>query len=189
MKLRRLRPHTVRGADKSVAVTVPVETAELIPPEGHDVEPEVRESLKVQAMLADIGCQMGLKIWIPKGDRGGVLKEWMDAAGSLLDRLPLNYDDATLKTVEQIDVLWLAGRSIIRAFEVEHTTSIYSGLLRMADLLTSSPTWIFAYHCRACNKTRQGFSGDTTARVFVTGSAPVVRALHLFELRCVAKLG
>ena len=38
----------------------------------------------------------------------------------LLERLPLNYDDTTLRTIEQIDVLWLKGRSIRRAFEVEH---------------------------------------------------------------------
>src|SRR5690242_21750466 len=29
--------------------------------------------------------------------------------------------------------------SIVRAFEVEHTTSVYSGILRMADLLALQP--------------------------------------------------
>ena len=29
--------------------------------------------------------------------------------------------------------------AIVAAFEVEHTTSIYSGLLRMSDLLTMQP--------------------------------------------------
>jgi len=53
--------------------------------------------------------------------------------------LPLNYDETTLKTVGRIDVLWLKGRAIMRAFEVEHTTSIYSGILRMADLLALQP--------------------------------------------------
>ena len=187
-EVKAFETHTVRGADKSVAVTVPVETAELIPPEGHDVEPEVRESLKVQAMLADIGCQMGLKIWIPKGDRGGVLKEWMDAAGSLLDRLPLNYDDATLKTVEQIDVLWLRGRSIIRAFEVEHTTSIYSGLLRMADLLALQPNMDIRLHIVAPATKRDKVFQEIRRPVFsLLEPRPVVRALHLFELRCVAR--
>jgi hypothetical protein len=36
-------------------------------------------------------------------------------------------------------MLWLKGRAIIRAFEVEHTTAIYSGLLRMADLCALLP--------------------------------------------------
>jgi hypothetical protein len=44
-----------------------------------------------------------------------------------------------MKTIENIDVLWLKGISILRAFEVEHTTSIYSGILRMADLLALLP--------------------------------------------------
>ena len=38
-----------------------------------------------------------------------------------------------------IDVLWLQGEAIVAAFEVEHTTTIYSGLLRMADLVSMQP--------------------------------------------------
>jgi hypothetical protein len=60
--------------------------------------------------------------------------------------LPLNYDETTLKTIEQIDVIWLKGRAITRAFEVEHTTSIYSGLLRMADLLALQPNMDIRLH-------------------------------------------
>ena len=89
---------------------------------------------------------MGLSIWIPRADRGGVLKEWKDGGQNLLERLPLNYDDTTLRTIEQIDVLWLRGRSIVRAFEVEHTTSVYSGILRMADLLALQPNMDIKLH-------------------------------------------
>ena len=64
----------------------------------------------------------------------------------VLDSLPLNYDDTTLGTVEQIDVLWLKGRSMARAFEIEHTTAIYSGLLRMADLLALQPNMDIRLH-------------------------------------------
>jgi len=39
-------------------------------------------------------------------------------AAKLLDTLPLNYEDITLRTIEQIDVIWLQRRSIVRAFEV-----------------------------------------------------------------------
>ncbi|MBD2124441.1 hypothetical protein [Trichocoleus sp. FACHB-262] len=80
-----------------------------------------------------------MKIWIPKNDRTAVLNERKSTEQSVLKMLPLNYDEITLKTIEQIDVLWLKGRAIVRAFEVEHTTSIYSGLLRMADLLALQP--------------------------------------------------
>lgn len=158
--------HTVRRADKTVAVTVPTETSEPAQQESAQVESEVRESIKVQAILAEIGSQMRLKIWIPKADRGGVLKEWKKPGVALLDRLPLNYDDATLKTIEQIDVLWLRGRSIVRAFEVEHTTSIYSGLLRMADLLALQPNMDISLHIVAPTTKREKVFQEIRRPVF-----------------------
>ena len=43
-----------------------------------------------------------------------------------------------------IDVVWLTGvNHVAAAFEVEHTTSVYSGLLRMADLAALSPNLSF----------------------------------------------
>jgi hypothetical protein len=99
----------------------------------------MRESIKVQAAIGMIGAKMGFTIWIPRADRGLVRREWGAAACPMVESLPLSYDDATVRTVEQIDVLWLKGQSIVRAFEVEHTTSIYSGILRMADLLALQP--------------------------------------------------
>lgn len=141
-----LETHAVRRTDKTVAVTVPPAQSVDVDELGTDSTTDIRESLKIQALLADIGSQMGLKIWIPKADRGGVSREWKDTGTALLDRLPLNYDDATLKTIEQIDILWLRGRSIVRAFEVEHTTSVYSGLLRMADLLALQPNMDIRLH-------------------------------------------
>lgn len=142
---RRLVGHRVRRADKDVSVTVPedssatAETSQLL------VE-EVRESIRIQALLAEMGSRMGMQIWIPRSDRTAVLGEWRGDHAPVLDRLPLNYDDTTLKTIEQIDMLWLRGRAIKRAFEVEHTTSIYSGILRMADLLALQPNMDIRLH-------------------------------------------
>jgi hypothetical protein len=53
--------------------------------------------------------------------------------------LPLQFDEATNRTIELIHVLWLKGNAIIAAFEIESTTSIYSGLLRIADLVAMQP--------------------------------------------------
>ena len=117
---QKLVTHRVRALEKTVTVSVPEEVEE---PE-ETADQEVRESVRVQALLAQIGAKMGLRIWIPARDRSAVLREWEDEGGALLEVLPLSYDVATLKTIEQIDVIWLRGRSILRAFEVEHTTSI-----------------------------------------------------------------
>lgn len=141
----RLVTHRVRRVGKEVTVSVPQssDTVDQVAPEHHT---EVRESIKVQALLAKVGAYMGMNIWIPRNDRTAILSEWANDADSLLDVLPLNYDDTTLKTIEQIDVLWLKGRAIVRAFEVEHTTSIYSGILRMADLLALQPNMSIRLH-------------------------------------------
>jgi len=140
---KRLTTHRIRRADKDVTVTVPEDTdAEEL----EATRPDIRESTKIQALLAEIGSRMGMQIWVPRSDRTGVLTEWRGDHPPVLERLPLNYDDTTLKTIEQIDVLWLTGRAIKRAFEVEHTTSVYSGILRMADLLALQPNMDIRLH-------------------------------------------
>ena len=83
---------------------------------------------------------MGLNIWAPKSDRG---KTWngktISSLPKLLSALPTQFDEITTGTIENIDVLWLSGNAIVAAFEVEHTTAIYSGRSRMSDLLTMQP--------------------------------------------------
>ncbi len=142
---RKLSTHRVRRVDKDVAVSVPEngddEDRSPTPAQG-----EVRESFQIQALLAEIGSRMGMQVWLPRSDRAAVTAEWKGDHSPPLERLPLNYDEITLKTIEQIDVLWLKGRSIRRAFEVEHTTSVYSGILRMADLLALQPNMDIRLH-------------------------------------------
>lgn len=125
-----------------------------------------RESIRIQARLCRIGEAMGLKIWLPVNDRSRVLEHWKPQAGVLLDRLPLNYDETTLDTIKRIDVLWLRGRMIRRAFEVEHSTAIYSGLLRMADLCALLPNINVALHIVAPENRRDKVFQEITRPVF-----------------------
>lgn len=103
---------------------------------------------------------------MPKNDRAFVLQAWQPEDGSLIEALPLNYDETTLRTIEQIDVLWLKGRSIVRAFEVEHTTAIYSGLLRMADLLALQPNMDIRLHIVAPEERRDKVFTEIRRPVF-----------------------
>jgi hypothetical protein len=140
--LRALRrTETVKASGGVVTVVVPEQVVIEEPPSSPSVvEDEVRESIQKQALLAEVGAKMGYSIWIPKSDRQRVISQLSEEAKEgLIDFLPVNYDKVTFRTIENIDVLWLERSMLVRAFEVEHTTSIYSGLLRMADLLALQP--------------------------------------------------
>lgn len=155
---------TVQREDKQVAVVVPQDS----PLEVSDKvdEGELRESLQIQAALAEVGSQMGFQIWLPRADRARVLTKWKPQDGVLLDELPVGFDHITMKTIEQIDVLWLKRRSVVRAFEVEHTTSIYSGLLRMADLLAMQPNLKIKLHIVAPSSRREKVFQEICRPVF-----------------------
>ena len=150
-KRQLARRRKIRALDRVVVVEVPDNDDDDSSLESSvmesTVEPSIRESIQYQAKVAQIGAEMGFRIWVPRNDKTRVLELVPKTMHEkFLDQLPLNYDDTTLSTVEQIDVLWLKGRSMSRAFEIEHTTAIYSGLLRMADLLALQPNMDIHLH-------------------------------------------
>lgn len=150
----------IRTENSEVIVTVPDDTSDRSDTTQNGCHPELRQSYQIQAALAHIGAKMGFRIWVPRSDRQNILTLIPDdKRGHFIEELPLNYDDLTIKTIEQIDVIWLKHRSMARAFEVEHTTAIYSGLLRMADLLALQPNMDIRLHIAAPadrrNKVRQ----------------------------------
>jgi hypothetical protein len=95
---------------------------------------------EIQCHLLTLGAEMGFELWVARNDRS---KEWngvtLGSISGVVSELPTQFNEATNRTIELIDVLWLKGNSIVAAFEVESTTSIYSGLLRMSDLLALQP--------------------------------------------------
>ena len=108
------------------------------------VEPEpageASDHTRLQHILLTLGQEMGFQIWIARNDRGkmcdGVA---LGQLPGIVESLPTQFNEATNRTIELIDVLWLKGNSIVAAFEIECTTVIYSGLLRMSDLLALQP--------------------------------------------------
>ncbi|AWN42535.1 type II restriction endonuclease [Methylobacterium durans] len=91
---------------------------------------------EIQGWLRDLGLALGFGVWIASNDAsrpyaGGRLSD--GCLGRLPERLTEN---GSAETVRLIDVIWLdkATGDVAAAFEVEHTTSIYSGIVRMLDL-------------------------------------------------------
>jgi len=164
---KKLRTSKIRiSSKKEVSITVPDDEETDKEEPQPDLIDEKRDSIKIQANLAEIGERLGLKIWLPRIDRGRVLEIWQPKKESLLEELPLVFDETTLKTIRNIDVLWIKRRSIVRAFEVEDTTSIYSGILRMADLLSLQPMLDIKIHIVAPTNRRDAVKKQITRPVF-----------------------
>jgi len=132
----------IGNRDMDVAVTVPdrEEAGSVVPAEKIEPQPEGRLHTEIQYRLLKLGRDMGFDLWVARNDR---CAEWngcrLGEMPGLVSTLPTQFNDATTRTIELIDVLWLHGNWITAAFEVECTTSVYSGLLRMSDLLALQP--------------------------------------------------
>lgn len=98
-----------------------------------------RTHTEVQGWLRDLGHALGYDVWVASNDRSRVY-DGSRLADGCLDELPAPLAGSSgADAVRLIDVLWLerAGNKpgeVAGAFEVEHTTSIYSGIVRLLDL-------------------------------------------------------
>jgi len=90
---------------------------------------------KVQAWLRDLGLALGYGVWMASNDCG---RAWSGGrlGDGCLGSLPTAIEESTgADAVRLIDVLWLDGEgAVVGAFEVEHSTSIHSGIVRLLDL-------------------------------------------------------
>ena len=94
---------------------------------------------QVQTLLGAIGAARALHVWIPPADRCGL--DWgLARKYALLKKLPLS-SGVTLDILRQIDVVWMRKGTTAPAalFEVEHSTPVYTGLLRFNDIHLSMP--------------------------------------------------
>lgn len=163
-----------RSGDQKTETVVAVPTKEEEEPSTIKDTLDVPGHTEIQWRLLHLGSQMGLNVWAPRSDRG---KEWnnnrIQDVPHLLDSLPTQFDDVTNRTIENIDVLWLKGNAIVAAFEVEHTTSIYSGLLRMSDLLTMQPNIDIKLYLAAPDERFTKFKNEVPRPTFASLSKPL----------------
>jgi hypothetical protein len=130
---------------------------------------------EIQWSLLKLGNDMGLDVWVARNDRS---RDWKGHRFTELPRLradlPLQFDEATSRTIELIDVLWLKGNAVVAAFEIESTTSIYSGLLRMADLIAKQPNLNVPLYLVAPDDQRQKVFAEGNRPTFSRLSPPLV---------------
>jgi type II restriction enzyme len=98
---------------------------------------EESEHTEMQHMFIRIGRALQFDVHVARNDRHRSCSGDSFSQMTLPELPPLNGSMAVQDTVGLIDVLWIdrATHAIVAAFEVEKSTSIYSGILRMKDLV------------------------------------------------------
>jgi len=115
----------------------------------------ISKQKKIQGILAELGKSLGFTVWIARNDHLNKYKN--QQLGKLSSKtfpliVPQEFPQKTEKILQVIDVIWFRKefQQIEAAFEVECTTSIYSGLLRMADLSLCLKRGLLAYNAPDC---------------------------------------
>lgn len=107
-----------------------------------EIRMRVSEHAEIIALLAQIGHERGHGVWIARNEQaqiaGGLAAN--EKLSSLVTARPAKLSGVTnLKTVLDMDLLWLDGETVVTAFEVEATTTMTSGLLRGSNLPAAIP--------------------------------------------------
>jgi hypothetical protein len=172
-KIPQYRVQRRRGS-KMVAASVTVPEVELISDGERPDETKGPTHTEIEWRLLTLGSAMGLDLWVARNDRS---REWqgkrLAEIKGIIEELPTQFNEATNRTIELIDVLWLKGNSIVAAFEVEHTTSIFSGLLRMSDLLALQPNLEIKLYLVGPDERREKFFQEIKRPTFAIREKPL----------------
>jgi len=100
---------------------------------------EENSHLEMQLKLTVMGRELGYHVWVAANDRSRSFNG-VSLRSLTVSELPsLDLPTEVLRTVSLIDVIWIDSEKnqIACAFEIEKSTSIYSGMLRLLDLASS----------------------------------------------------
>jgi len=100
-----------------------------------------RSHTEIQGWLRDLGRALGFDVWIAANDTNRMLPTGRLGEGCIGELPSSIAHTPDGDAIRLIDVIWLDRPSarVVAAFEVEHTTSIYSGILRLKDLALGAP--------------------------------------------------
>jgi hypothetical protein len=137
-------------------------------------EPATTRHTEIQFHLLKLGSEMGLDLWVARNDRSRKFRgEILGEIKGCVDEMPTQFNEVTNRTIELIDVLWLKGNSVVAAFEVECTTSVYSGLLRMSDLLALQPNLDIKLYLVAPDERRDKVEAEILRPTFALRDKPL----------------
>lgn len=88
---------------------------------------------QIQSLIGTIGIKKGYDIWFPERDKNKIDYSIVDNS-KVIESLPC-FEKSISNIISEVDIIWIEKSRPISFWEVEHTTTIYSGLLRFNDIL------------------------------------------------------
>jgi hypothetical protein len=111
---------------------------------GIDIE-MARRHAQIQLALVEIGRQLGFRTWVAHNDRGIMYKgQRLGEMGGVIARLSdvrlLEGFEEARRAAQLIDCIWFKNTRLMPAvIEIEHSTGIRSGLVRMKNFQDTAP--------------------------------------------------
>jgi type II restriction enzyme len=147
---------------------------------------EESEHTQIQYLLIKIGRALNYDVYVARNDRH---RSYDGQSFALLTvpQLPaLGWPPEVTDTVSLIDVIWLKPGTgeIVSAFEVEKSTSIYSGILRLEDLARSIPDCICNFYLVAPDRREKEVMAQLARPAFRTDLTDIPLAFIPFNDLC-----
>lgn len=152
-----------------------------------ETDDDPREHTEIQWQLIQLGLRHDYDVYVAKNDKNRTYdgqRLGQDCVETL--NLP-GFSPAVTRIIEYVDVIWLEDDFIVKIFEVESTTSIYSGILRMADFMVKVPNVSVEMYIVAPgddeDKVREEMDRPTFQHVLDTAEHSQLRYLSFEEVR------
>lgn len=127
---------------------------------------DTREHTEIQWYLIQLGLDHGYDVYVATNDQN-LTYEGSRLGEDCVDSLSLTgFSDAAMRLIEYVDVVWLNDGYIEKMFEVESTTSIYSGILRMTDFVVKVPNLAVDMHIVAPSEDEEQVRRQMTRPTF-----------------------
>ncbi|MCJ7457559.1 MAG: hypothetical protein MUP17_01035 [candidate division Zixibacteria bacterium] len=108
--------------------------------ESKEAKADEKTHIRIQYLLIKIGRMEGYDVWVANNDRG---KEYNKERFNdlCLRELPHFAGPTVMRIAQSVDIIWFKKNTSkpIWFFEIEHTTPVYSGLLRLNDVIVDYP--------------------------------------------------
>jgi hypothetical protein len=120
--------------------------------------PDYREHLRIQHEIADWGVKQGYRVCVATNDKNAIKSK----LGAVLDEMPKFHRDAVIDLAKRIDVVFFdPERDVLtHAFEIEHSTGVSSGLLRLNDIAESYPSANVKFYIVSDEENRDKFERE-----------------------------